>query len=169
MCIPEVVLTLIGICTTLIVGVSVVDALALRSIHQKLDEIKKIEQRIEATNERISLMRDHSNMCFHLTWGVAILSWQPHTAIKECWESIRIAMSLDDPQKVHACVDKTEKIVKMIKKEPELRNLYRCTAGVPKEIDAGMKESKLYSTYREKLENIIKEVNSMKAIETSSQ
>ena len=30
MCIPEVVLTLIGICTTLIVGVSVVDALALR-------------------------------------------------------------------------------------------------------------------------------------------
>ena len=78
-------------------------------------------------------------------------------------------MSLDDPQKVHACVDKNEKIVNMIKKEPELLNLYRCTAGIPKEIDAGMKESKLYSTYREKLESIIKEVNSMKAIETSSQ
>ena len=169
MCVPEVVLTLIGVCTTLIVGVSVVDALTLRSIHQKLDDIKKIEQKVNATNERINLMREHSNMCFHLAWGVAVLPWQPHTAIKECWNSVRIAMSLDDPQKTHTCVDTTEKIVKMIKKKPELLNLYRCTAGIPKEIDAEMKDSELYSTYRVKLKDISKEVGRLSEIEKNVQ
>lgn len=165
MCVPEVVLTLIGVCTTIIVGVSVVDVLTLRSIYQKLDQIKEIERNIEATNERIDVMREQSNMCFHIAWGVAVLSWQPHTAIKECWKSVRIAMSLEDAQKSHSCIDITEKIVKRIKERPELSRLYKRTEDIPKEIDESMKKSQLYSMYRVKLKDIIKEVDRLSEIE----
>jgi len=165
MCIPEVVLTLIGICVTLIVGINIVDFFTLHNMHQKLDHLRLLEKQIDSTNKRVEMMREQTNISFHMAWGLAVYTWQPHTTIIELWKSVENAMRLEDAPRTHTCLDILEKTIRKIKSDKELSDLYKTHSNskrLPEGISKEMKQAKIYNVFSEKLNDILKEINGLK-------
>lgn len=71
------VLALIGICATLIVGIHVVDEFRIRQIERKAHEIEKQTADFEK-------VRNNHSTIIHFALGLACISFQPKTALKEC-------------------------------------------------------------------------------------
>lgn len=117
------VLALVGVCATLIVGVSIIDTFALHSIIQKADEKiaeqgKRLEE-LEKLNDKVSKMRKQTNILFHHTWGLALEKEQPYAAFAEYWKAFVQAAQNDDIKRAKSCLSNAEKVVADIKHRKE--------------------------------------------------
>ncbi len=167
---PDLVLTLIGVCATIIVGVSVISALELLQVTRKLKEIDQIKRDIEATNQRMDetkqdmdVMINHANLALHISFGLALMEWQPTVTISECLKGFYIAMRENDASRAHTCLDTLEKVLGRFKKDGDiLIELNRKKADkIPKEIPEEYKKLKLYKVFEERLESVFKEIETL--------
>lgn len=150
----EAVLTIVGICTTLIVGVSVVDAIAVRRLERKIEELDKLEKKVRKQTKQ-------SNILFHHTWGIQHWKEQPYTALYDFWRAFSIAAETDDIKRAKSCLANMEELSseicgklhsgKAISKEDIER--------VPREVPKSMKDSKVYCAFDIRINKLIEKIN----------
>lgn len=167
---PDLVLTLLGVCATIIVGVSVISALELLHVTRKLKEIDQIRKDIEATNQRMGetkqhmdAMRNHANLALHISVGLALMEWQPAVTISECLKGFCIAMRENDASRANTCLDTLEKVLGRFKKDGEIINTLKKsnTDKIPKEIPEEYKKSQLYKVFKKRLESVFEDINAL--------
>lgn len=162
--IPNFVLSLVGICATLIVGISVVDIFFVHHMFEKNE--KKMKEFGESIAELSKLegdvrkLRKQSNILFHHTWGLSFSEKQPYAALVEFWEAFQLAVESDDIKRAKSCLENADITVKDIinRKEnnkeldtPEKNKL-------PTVIPDAMKDSIVFIAFKEEIEELIKNI-----------
>ena len=95
------VLTIVSICVTLIVGVSVVDSLAVHRhgeqlglLEHKMEEVEQLKKDMADAKERDDMLR----MATYMSWGLALLREEPLAAFEQFQKMLTSA--LDDKRYV---------------------------------------------------------------------
>lgn len=150
----EAVLTIVGICTTLIVGVSVVDAIAVRRLGRKIEELDKLEDKVRKLTKQ-------SNILFHYTWGIQHWKERPYTALCDFWRAFSIAAETDDIKRAKSCLANMEKLSKEISEKLVLREALskENIELVPREVPKSMKDSKVYCAFDVRIKILIEKIN----------
>lgn len=161
--IPDLVLTLLGVCATIIVGVSVISALELLHLTRKLKEIDQIQTELKHTKAKMESMRSKANLVMHIACGLALKDWQPSTTITECLKGFGIAMQVEDAPNAHFCLDTLEKVIRRFQNDEMILNSLKesNTDKVPKEIPEEYKKLKLYKVFEKRLESVFKEIENL--------
>lgn len=154
--IPNGVLSLISICCTLIVGLSVADAIAVRRLERKVHEIDKLQIKVDR-------MLKQSNILFHYTWGFQQKDLEPVSALNEFWEGFCIAAKTDDIKRGKSCLDAAETIVNDILSEKYSVNdlNYNNLSRKPWQITDEVKKTNLYCAFEDKVNTLMEKIDSM--------
>lgn len=152
--ISESVLTIAGICTTLIVGVSVVDALTIRNLQQKIGSLDKLDK-------KVSRKLQQTNILFHHTWGIQMWDKQPYTALSEFWRGFCIAAETDDIKRAKSCLANMEELSKDMSEKLVSREALskEDIERVPREVPKSMKDSKVYCAFDTRINKLIEKIN----------
>lgn len=163
-CIPTFVLSLVGICATLIVGISVVDSIVLRSALHKVDEkmekqAKKMEE-LSKVEEDLKKTKQRANMLFHLSWGLIIIDNQPCTAFLHFWRGFILAAQENDIKRAKACIIQAEKLIEDISRKMQERPLSLDNPKRIQEINItdDLKESLVYTAFGERAEKMLEKI-----------
>lgn len=90
-------ISIIAICTTLIVGLHIVDSWTIYSLEKRLQELSKVEGEVKKTKE-------HTNIALHLCMGLGMVSWNSKQAITECWHAFELAIKANDAVRANTCL-----------------------------------------------------------------
>ena len=162
---PDLVLTLLGVCATIIVGVSVISALELLQVTRKLKEIDQIQSEVNHAKTKMESMRNKANMVMHVACGLALKDWQPSTTIAECLKGFDIAIHSNDAPNAHFCLDTLEKVIRRFQNDETIlnslneRNMDKIPKGIPEEY----KKLKLYKVFEKQLENVFKDIDNFRS------
>ena len=165
--IPTTVLSLVAICATLIVGISVVDTFAVHSALRRMeDKMSEQAQRMIALDDlekEMHKVKRQSNILFHHTWGLICSRNQPFAALAEFWKALELAAKDDDISRAKTCLVNTEEVVEdIIQGKTEHRELDESDRIIiPRKIPADIKESKVYDAFGVKIEDLIKRINKL--------
>ena len=162
-CIPELVLTLLGVCATFIVGVSVVSTIELHEVTRRLKEIVKIKKETDEAKTQMEDMRLHANIALHVSYGLASWSWQPKTAITECLKALDIAVQLDDCVRTNVCVSVLDAVLREICKDDKLRSRLKGKQedDIPNDIPEWYKDHAPYKAMKDKIEEVFESIKSV--------
>lgn len=163
--IPTTVLSLVGICATLIVGVSVVDAISLRSTLKQMDEkMIELNKRIDdlsKVGKKVHKMRKQTNILFHHTWGLSFASHEPYAAFAEFWKAFELAAKEGDVKRAKSCLDNAELTVEDIisrnsnNEELDVPDMER----IPDKTPENIKNTKIYYAFADKVDALIIRIN----------
>ena len=166
--IPTTVLTLVGICATLIVGTAVIDTFAVHSVLHKMEEkMEKQESKLaelEKLQEDIIRMKRQTNILFHHTWGLASADKHPYGALNEFWKAFCLAARDDDIERAKSCLENAEEVAKNImqrkKEQQEIDISYSDIKDLsyPEEL----KKSKVYIAFGERIDKLMSFIREMK-------
>lgn len=158
---PDLVLTLLGVCATIIVGISVISAVELLHVTRKLKEIDQIQSELKHAKAKMESMRSKANLVMHIACGLALKDWQPRTTITECLKGFGIAMQVEDAPNAHFCLDTLEKVIRRFQNDEMILNNLKegNTYKVPKDIPEEYKKLKLYKVFEKRLESVFEEIN----------
>lgn len=158
---PDLVLTLLGVCATIIVGISVISAVELLHITRKMKEIDQIQSELKHAKAKMESMRSKAYLVMHIACGLALKDWQPSTTITECLKGFGIAMQVEDAPNAHFCLDTLEKVIRRFQNDEMILNNLKegNTYKVPKEIPEEYKKLKLYKVFEKRLESVFEEIN----------
>ena len=153
-------LALISICTTLIVGVSVVDVMRLQKLEKQMDELKELKKDVEKQKKEIESLRDNANMALDLNWGYTLFSIDPKNAIIKVWKAIDKSFEKESTKRVNTCIKVMNTIITNIEKDPKLIQLLKKeTAGnVPIEITESMENSDIFSAFKTQIEKTLQKI-----------
>lgn len=162
-CIPELVLTLLGVCATFIVGVSVVSTIELLEVTRRLKEIDEIKKEVNETKTQMEDMRLHANIALHVSFGLTSWNWQPKTAITECLNALDIAMRLDDCVRANVCVSVLDAVLRKISKEDKLKSRLKGKQAddIPKDIPEWYKDHAPYKVMKDKIGEVFEKIKSV--------
>jgi len=142
-------LALIGICATLIVGISIVNEVRMHELEKKFKKIEEVEKNLE-------YLRVHSNIAMRMSWGFAYMSKMPCTAFLEFENAYKRALKSNDMHWIDATLQCMEEIVKIKKSEKsrieerEALSKRKIKAEVPDEIQ----EIKAYKAFKNRTKKI---------------
>lgn len=118
--IPTAVLSLIGICCTLIVGVSVIDSLIVHNIQKQIDKLSNAQKEIEKQEEdlkcTIKKYEDNSFIGNQISWGLALINWQPLTSFRYFVKGLEKSLIINHTKGIYSCLICMEQVPKAIKK-----------------------------------------------------
>ena len=163
-------LTIVSICVTLIVGVSVVDAIAVHDIlskyNRKIDAMTERLDELSSLNKQFHKTKRQTNLLLHFTWGLSFSKEQPYTAIAEYWKAIEFAALNDDVKRAKSCIHNLEEVVKRVLEEPkqmaDISNKEDLN-DIPKEVPKDMRESSVYIAFAERVDELIPQIGQIKA------
>lgn len=164
----EVVLSLMGICATLIVGVSVYDAVSLRSLLHDYDiKIQRLEDKIRKADElerNYHKTKRQLTILLHFTWGLSFSDKQPYTALKEYWNAIMKAAEADDIKRAKSCITNAECVLEDInrKRANQIEVDDSDINAVPTCLPEKLKRSKVYCAFEEQIIALINNINQSK-------
>lgn len=147
-------LVLIGICATLIVGVSVVNEVRMCELEKKLKKIDEVEKNLE-------YLRAHSNIAMRMSWGFSYMSKMPYTAFREFENAYKHALKSNDMHWIDATLQCMEEIVRIKKdseesiRKREEASKEKIKAEVPKEIQ----ERNAYKAFKDRTKRIYSEMS----------
>lgn len=166
--IPAFVLSLVGICATLIVGVSVVDTIAVHKLedklsiqsnemNNKLNELSKKLEEISTLEDKLRKMKKQTNILFHHTWGLAYSNSQPYDALSEFLKALNITVEIGDIKRAKTCITNAEFAVEEIaKRGVEDNSDINSDIIIPHAFfEKNIKESKVYVAFGERIEKLI--------------
>ena len=144
-------LAVVAVCTTMIVGVSVLDRMTIHDLEKRLNNLEKTEKKLEEIKTNV-------NIANHVAFGLAFLSWKPESTIKEFYRAIEIAMRAGDVKRTHACVKNLKRLIDMLNEK-----------GVTETEKEKMKDNKidindtdLYPVFKNQLSEIFKSLGNIK-------
>ncbi len=159
--IPTAVLSLVGICATLIVGISVVDTFAVHSALHRMEEKMKEQtdkmKKLDELERKVRNLKKQSNILFHHTWGLAISKDQPFAALEEYWNAFQLAAKEDDISRAKTCLTNAEDVLANIiqrkneNKELDEPNREKLPTSTPPEI----MKSKVYVAFEDRIAKFI--------------
>lgn len=161
--IPDLVLTLLGVCATFIVGVSVVNTMELLEVTRRLKEIDKIRKEVDEAKIQMEDLRHHANIALHVSYGLAFWSWQPKAAIKECLKALDIAMQQEDCVRAKTCVNVLDAVLKEICKDDKIKSQLKRqnTEDILKDIPKWYEGHVPYKVLKDKIEEVFKKIKSV--------
>lgn len=156
-------LSLISICTTLIVGVSVVDVVRLEKLEKKIDELKELRRDVDKQKNELEELRDNANIALDANWGFTLVSVKPQTAVVQLWKAIEKSFKKEDTKRANTCISVLENVIKIIEKDNQIKQeLRKETDGhVPIEITESLEYSSLYDTFKSRLEKILQKIETI--------
>lgn len=168
-CIPDLVLTLLGVCATFIVGVSVVNTIEILEVTRRLKEIDEIRKEVDEAKTRMKDLRFHANLALHVSYGLASWSWQPKLAITECLKAMEIAMQQDDCVRANTCVSVLDAVLREISKDDKLQSQLKGKKSddIPKDIPEWYKDHDPYKILKDKIREVFEKLKSVCGVENS--
>lgn len=162
--ISDLVLTLLGVCATMIVGVSVMDAIAIRGLIEKEEmKMQELSDRIEELSklkEKVERTRIQTNILFHHTWGIQQWEKQPYTALAEFWRGFEFAVKSEDCSRAMSCLtnaeDITKDIIDKLQRQEDISNAD--FDRLPQSIPNKVKKAKVYCAFQDRTENLLKQI-----------
>lgn len=152
------VLTLVGICATLIVGISVVDFISVRTafneIDKRMDSLLERIDRLEKMEGNIENMKTNINIANHVGFGLAFYAWKPEATVKEFYKAIEIALLANDAKRAHNCVDNLRKLINMLKEERKDKISLQQKDKMKSAIPQTLEKSELYPVFKESLDSL---------------
>ena len=165
---PEVVLSLVGICATLIVGISLYDTISLNSTLRNYDEkMKELEckmKKIDELEKRYEKTKKQTNILLHFTWGLAFTDMQPYTAFKEYWRAILLAAEEDDIKRARVCISNAESLISKIKGHIDKNSCFDKTDidNIPKKVPDSLRGTNVYYAFQARIKALVDGVNQIK-------
>ena len=143
-------MAVVAICTTMIVGVSVLDRMTIHDIEKRLDELKDVEKHLDD-------FKTNMNIIHHVDLGLAFFTWKPDSTIKEVYKAIEIAMKANDAKRTHACVENLQKLVNI------LNEIKVSNDGKKKMMEYKMdiRDTELYPVFKDQLDKIFKSIEKL--------
>ena len=158
---PNVVLSLIGVCATLIVGVSVYNTVevnsVLRKTEGKTEELEKKLKELSTIADDVEKLRVQANILFHLTWGMVLKENQPYTALREFWSGFELCVKSEDYNRGKVCINEAIKIAKSIASQKETIKMTD-KEKIPHEFPIEIKDTKLYRFYRREVDELFEKI-----------
>lgn len=143
-------LAVVAVCTTMIVGVSVLDRMAIHDMEKRLDNLNGIEKEIED-------MKINANIANHVAFGLAFFAWKPENTIKEIYKAIEIAMKADDAKRTHTCVKNLQAIINILNKRKvsneEKEKIRDCNLDIC--------ETDLYPVFKDAIDKLYKSIEDL--------
>lgn len=165
--IPTTVLTLVGVCATMIVGISVVDAFAVHSaLHrteEKMNELSHKMEELTQLEEKVRKMKKQTNILFNHTWGLTFKEHQPYMALVHFWRAFCLAAERKDVKRAKSCVSNALETAYEIKQRKEnggeldLPDMEK----LPTEIPQTMKGADVYYAYEDDIKELIDTIKSI--------
>ena len=165
--IPTTVLSVVGICATLIVGISVVDAFAVHSaLHRTEEKMNELSQKMEELallEGEVCKMRKQTNILFHHTWGLSFKNHQPYLALAEFWKAFELTVVSKDVKRAKSCIINALEVADEIKQrkenggkldEPDM-------SLIPTETPVAMKNTDVYCVYENDIKKLIDTIKSI--------
>lgn len=158
---------IIAVCTTMIVGMSIIDTLALRNALERIDsKIELLNSRINELNlleEKVCKLRRQCNILFHHSWGLSYLNSQPYDALCEFWKALELCARENDIRRGKSCLQNIEialnTIINNTAQHIEWKDKKDMSS--PFSVSKEMKESSIYVAYCEKIEELIDKINKL--------
>ena len=150
---PDTALAIVGVCTTMIVGVSVVDRMAIHDIEKRMEKLEDLEKKTDT-------MKTNANIANHVAFGLAYFNWQPEATIKEIYKAIEIAMRVGDAKRTNTCVDNLQKLVDLLGKRSEgfsSTQKKKMINSIPKSLE----NTELYIIFKDKLAKLEKSIDDL--------
>ena len=158
---PNLILSLMGVCATLIVGVSVYNTVdvssTLRKTENKMEaiEVKLVEMEKLATE--IKKIKKQTNILFHHTWGMTQEKDSPYAALHEYWRAFEICVESNDYSRGKSCIDNALKVADLIKSLGKNIN-DTGKEDIPHEIPDKLKGTKLYNFYKQEIDTLFEKI-----------
>ena len=165
--IPTTVLSVVGVCATLIVGLSVVDFFAVHSVlHRtevKMNELTQKMEELTKLEDEVQRMRKQTNILFHHTWGLSFLEHQPYMALAQFWKAFELTVESKDVKRAKSCIINALEVADEIKQrrenggeldEPDM-------AEIPTEIPNAIKDTDVYCAYEDDIKKLIDTIKSI--------
>lgn len=158
------ILALIGICTTLIVGVNVVDSLRVQKIEKQIEELDDMR----TLKADLNKLKQDANIALKATWGISLIKMAPKKAIQETWGAIRLSLIANEASKLSSSYSVMGFLINSIEKDSDLscRLIKECEQEIPIKIAEEIKGTELYTLEKEKLDKYIKKIESIIKITT---
>ena len=163
------VLTIVSICVTLIVGVSVVDSLTVFHLNRKLSELERQMRELNTLKEGIVNNRKDADekltraeQGIYISWGVSLFNKEPIAAFEQFQKAFKLA--LPEPRYMDAAkkaIEFMEQVVPEI--EAQIRNDKK-TYGtilklrIPNDVPEDIKVLPYYHLFEARIERIYKAI-----------
>ena len=163
-------LTIVSICVTLIVGVSVVDAIAVHNIlskyNGKMDAMTERLNKLSSLEEQLHKAKRQTNLLLHFTWGLSFSKEQPYTAIAEYWKAIELAASDNDVKRAKSCIHNLEEVVRRVSEESKQiadNSNEEALNAIPKEFPKELRKSCVYIAFEKRFDELIGQINQLRS------
>lgn len=103
-------LALISICATLIVGVHILDAVKMKQLEDKMEELSK-------TKEELEKVKVNANIALNITWGLLFLESNHLDSFKHFALAYQYAISENDAKRVNTCNQCLQRCVDKVKRK----------------------------------------------------
>lgn len=154
-------LTIVSICVTLIVGVSVVDSLTVLNLQKQIEKLaeKQLElQEIKNTHDK--RIEEQENLFYisnQLSWGLAIINWQPFSSFCYLVKGLEKSLEINHLKGIHSCLTCMENVPKIINTGKEDFNDAARKKGIPK-ISDEIKSLDSYKLIKSEVDKIFNEM-----------
>lgn len=152
------VLTLIGICTTLIVGIHFVDVMQLRDIEKRLNELNQKEQLIYDLEKKMKIT-------FNATWGVTYMNYQPYSSLYHFLRAFHLALQYQDCLRAKTCLNGINKAIKRFEsliKEKQSFDDITDKDKISETLFEEMKKEDLYCVFKADINRVFTKINELK-------
>lgn len=152
------ILTLIGICTTLIVGIHFVDIMRLKDIEKRINELNQKEQLIYDLEKKLKI-------AFNATWGVTYLKYQPYSSLYHFLRAFHLALQYQDCLRAKTCLNGLEMVIKRFESLKDENKPYDSNTDREKITETLLEEIKneeLYTVFKADINRVFTKINELK-------
>lgn len=145
-------LSLITICTTLIVAFALIDTLRVYQVEKKVAKLESTATHLESMHEKV-------NISIIVAYGLALLNYQPYTAFNYFLKALRQSFILNDAKWIGQslkCMRNTTMIVKIKKKKGEA--IEESKDKLSLDIFNDIRELDLYKAFKREIDETYKEI-----------
>lgn len=132
-------ISVIAICTTIIVGTHFLDAWTIHSIEERQKKLSQIEKELIEMKQSI-------NIALHLSWGLSFISYDLGNAFQECWKAFEMAISFGDAIRAKTCLDCIEKIIRKDKDKSLNERIQQAI------LQSSIKSMSLYKVFKDRID-----------------
>lgn len=149
------ILTLIGICTTFIVGAHLVDVMRLRDIEKRIEELGKYKKSYIDLEKKIKIS-------LSVSWSLSYLEMQPYTSFVYMFNALKYALKYQDAKRAGICLAGLRKVANKMQKKDDLD----CTdkTKVSLELLDEIKDEYLYNVFKKDIIKIFDDLKKWEII-----
>lgn len=109
-------LTIITICVTIIVGVSVIDTLTIHNLEKKIEKLTEKQVEFEAKEKSLNSMMVDQKINTNISLGVGLVNWLPFTSFSYFVKGLEKALETNNTNGISNCLLCMENVPKVIKR-----------------------------------------------------